>query len=199
VGPLGKKFDFIVPRSLMKSASIFLLLSLLAFADSMMGQAPTRGPVNRPALVFRARPTKQLFARGEDVVFAVSIRNESAGPVLVSRLLNDEFVDFHVCGPDGKDVAWRGKSRIDSKSYSPSDFAVLKGGEMVRARRTISLKNGHGFVLGKPGQYSVIAEYSLEPPEYFAPFAGEAKVPAGSFGSVKATFCIEICGPDSPK
>ena len=133
------------------------------------------------------------------MVFSVSIRNQSAGPIFVSRLLDEEFVDFNVSGPDGKEVPWRGKGRIDSRSYSPSDFTVLKGGDQIKARRTISLKNGQGYVFHGTGQYSVRAEYSLGPPEYFAPFAGDAKVPAGTFGSVKATFCIETCGLESQK
>src|ERR1700687_1433935 len=33
----------------------------------------------------------------------------------------------------------------------------------------------------------------LGPPEYFAPFAGEAKIPTGSFRSMKTAFCIEAC------
>lgn len=176
-----------------------LLLSFLAFAGNTTDQTASRESANPPALVFRARPTKHLFARGEDVVFSVSIRNQSAGPIFVSRLLHEEFVDFNVLGPDGKEVPWRGKGRIDSKSYSPSDFTVLNRGEQIRARRTISLKNGRGYVFHSTGQYFVTAEYSLGPPEYFAPFAGDAKVPAGSFGSVRAAFCIEICGTESQK
>jgi hypothetical protein len=178
---------------------IFLLLLFLSVTVRTTGQAPVGEPVKRPALVFRAHPTKHLFAEHEDVVFSLSIRNESARPVFVSRLVHDEFVDFKISGPHGKEVAWRGKRRIDSKSYSPPDFAVLRTGEKVSAKRTISMKDGQGFVFSKPGQYSVTAEYSLGPPEYFAPFAGEAKIPAGSFRSVSAMFCVELCGPDSPK
>src|SRR5262249_24075907 len=83
-----------------------------------------------------------------------------------------------------------------SKSYSPSDFAVLRTGEEVKAKRIISLKNGQGYIFRKPGQYSVVAEYSLGPPEYFAPFAAKTKVPTGSFRSTKAAFCIEACIPE---
>jgi hypothetical protein len=183
----------------MRNPDIFLCVLTFVFAGSAMRQGPTAAPAKRPALVFRAIPTKHLFARREDVVLAVSIRNESARLVLVSRLLHDEFVDLVVLGPDDNEVPWRGTGRIDSKSYSPSDFAVLKIGETVRARRTISLKNGRGFIFRKPGQYSVTAEYSLGPPEYFAPLARDAEIPVGTFASVKASFCIEICGPDSQK
>jgi hypothetical protein len=111
----------------------------------------------------------------------------------VSRLTGDEFVDFSVIGPEGKEVRRRGKGRIDSRAYSPSDFAVLERYQEISAKRIISLKGGAGFVFDKPGQYSVTAEYSLEPPEYFAPFAGQTKIPTGSFRSAKATFCIEAC------
>src|SRR4029077_14550478 len=105
----------------------------------------------------------------------------------------DEFVDFSVIGPDGKGVSWRGKGRIDSKAYSPSDFAVLERYQEISAEKIISLKDGTGFVFDKPGQYSVTAEYSLEPPEYFEPFAGGTKIPTGIFRSEKAAFCIDAC------
>ena len=186
-------------KPMMKTSSICFLVLLLAFTARATGQAPTTESVERRALIFRALPAKHLFARGEDVVLVLSIRNESAGPVFVSRLLQDEFVDFKVSGPDEKEVAWQGKGRIDSKSYSPSGFTVLKHGEKVSARRTISLKNGQGFLIGKSGQYSVTAEYSLEPPEYFAPIAGNVKIPNGSFSSVKTTFCVGTCGSGSQK
>ena len=111
----------------------------------------------------------------------------------MSRLKGYRFVDFSVIGPDGKEVPWRGKGRVASKEYSPSDFAVLERYQEISAKRIISLKEGAGFVFDKPGQYSVTAEYSLEPPEYFAPFAGGTKIPTGSFRSDKAAFCIEAC------
>jgi hypothetical protein len=183
-------------RYLVKTLLLLLFVSL-ALACTAAGQAPARPMPS--TLVFDARPTRQLFARGETVVLVLSIRNQSAGPVFVSRLTDDEFVDFRISGPARKEVPWRGKGRIDSKEYSPSDFAVLKSGEKISAKRIISLKDGEGFVFNKPGQYSVTAEYSLGPPEYFAPLAGETKIPTGSFRSMKVTFCIEVCGPASQK
>jgi hypothetical protein len=179
--------------------SLTRLIQLLFFAGVSFGQTPTRELAKRPALEFQARPAKPAFARGEAVIFILSIRNESARPVFVSRLRNDEFVDFKVYGPNGKETEWRGNGRIDSKSYSSSDFVVLKAGETVRARRTLSLKDGLGFVIAKPGRYSVAAEYSLEPPEYFAPLAGNAAIPTGTFASHKATFCMATCGLNSQK
>jgi hypothetical protein len=150
-------------------------------------------PVIPPALVFEAIPAKQIVTRGEAVVLDLYIRNRSAGSIFVSRLKGDEFVDFSIIGPDGKEVPWRGKGRIDSKEYSPSDFAVLERYEEITSRKIISLEDGAGFVFDKPGQYSVTAEYSLGPPEYFAPFAGKAKIPTGSFRSMKTAFCTEVC------
>jgi hypothetical protein len=150
-------------------------------------------PATPHVLVFEALPSRQLLERGEAVVFVLYLRNLSEGPIFVSRLTGDEFVDFSVIGPDGKEVPWRGKGRIDSKRYSPSDFAVLERYQEISAKRIISLKDGAGFVFDKPGQYSATAEYSLEPPDYFAPFAGETKIPTGSFRSTKAAFCIEAC------
>ncbi|HXX18982.1 MAG TPA: hypothetical protein VEJ46_06235 [Candidatus Acidoferrum sp.] len=123
----------------------------------------------------------------------LSIYNWSDKPIFVGRLNDDEFVDFEVIGPDGRDVPWQGKARIGSTEYSPSDFAVLEGYHEISAKRVISLKDGAGFVFDKPGQYSLTAEYSLGPPESVARFAGETKIPAGIFRSTKAAFCIEVC------
>lgn len=172
--------------------SLFLLSSPLVLASGTRGQAPAM-PATPPVLVFEALPSRQLLARGEAVVLVLYLRNRSEGPMFVSRLTGDEFADVSVIGPDGKEVPRRGKGRIDSKGYSPSDFAVLERYQEISSKKIISLKDGAGFVFDKPGQYSVTAEYSLEPPEYFAPFAGETKIPTGSFRSTKAAFCIEAC------
>ena len=180
------------PNRWFVTTSLFLLLSSSVLVSGALGQAPAT-PVTPPVLVFEAIPAKQFLARGEDVVLVLNLRNRSEGPIFVSRLLGDEFVDFSVIGPDGKEVPWRGKHRIDSKGYSPSDFVVLERYQEISAKRIISLKDGAGFVFDKPGQYSVTAEYSLGPPEHFAPFAGETKIPTGSFHSTRAAFCIEAC------
>lgn len=180
------------PNRCFARISPFLFLSSLTLASGARGQAPAI-PATPPVLVFEALPSRQLLARGEAVVLVLHLRNRSEGPIFVSRLTGDEFVDFSVIGPDGKEVPWRGKGRIDSKRYFRSDFAVLERYQEISAKRIISLNDGAGFVFDKPGQYSVTAEYSLEPPQYFAPFAGEAEIPTGSFRSTKAAFCIEAC------
>jgi hypothetical protein len=64
--------------------------------------------------------------------------------------------------------------------------------KQISANRIISLKNGAGFVFDKPGQYSLTAEFSMDPQDRFASFAGQAKTPIGSFHS-KVAFCIEAC------
>ena len=169
--------------------------STLIFLSSRQWHAgsDSRDASSTARTVFEALPSKQLLTRGQAVVLVLYLRNRSEEPIFVSRLKGDEFVDFNVIGPDGKEVPWRGKGRIASKEYSPSDFAVLERYAEITAERIISLKDRAGFVFDKPGQYSVTAEYSLEPPEYFAPFAGETKIPTGSFRSTKAAFCIEAC------
>ena len=171
--------------------SVSLLLFSLILANITLAQVPAT-PATEPVLFFWARPETQLYAQGEPVVLVLSIYTRSAEPILVSRLMGDEFVDLNVIGPDGKQVPWRGKGRIASREYSPADFAVLGTYKEISAKRIISLKDGAGFVFDKPGQYSVTAEYSLGPPEYFAPFAGKAKIPTGSF-HYNTTFCIEAC------
>ena len=123
----------------------------------------------------------------------LSIYNWSEEPIFVSRLKTDEFVDFKIIGPDGKEVPWRGERRSNSDAHSPTDFAVLEKYHEISAKRTVSLKDGAGFVFDKPGEYFVTAEYSLGPPEHFAPFAGGTKIPSGTFRSTKAGFCIEAC------
>jgi hypothetical protein len=143
-------------------------------------------------LCFWANPQTQLFKQGEPVVLVLSIYNRSAEPIFVSRLKSEEFVDFKIIGPDGKEVPWRGRSRIASREFSASDFAVLDGWHEISAKRIISLNDGVGFVFDKPGQYSVTAEYSLASHEYLAPFAGKTKIPTGSF-RYNASFCIEAC------
>jgi hypothetical protein len=89
-------------------------------------------------------------------------------------------------------VPWRGKRRIASREYSASDFSVLEKYREMSAKRTISLKDGAGFVFDNPGQYTVTAKYSLGSTQDFAPFAGKTRIPTGTFDS-KASFCVEAC------
>jgi hypothetical protein len=169
------------------TTSLFLV-SALVLANGTWGQ-DSETPC---ALCFGANPQTQLLKQGEPVILVLSIYNRSAEPIFVSRLKNEEFVDFKIIGPDGKEVPWQGKGRIASREYSASDFAALDGWNEISAKRIISLNDGAGFVFDKPGQYSVTAEYSLKPPEYFAPFAGKTKIHTGSF-RYDAAFCIEAC------
>ena len=113
------------PNRWLAKTSLFLLSASLVLASGTRGQAPAR-PATPSVLVFEALPSRQLFTRGEAVVLVLYLRNRSKEPIFVSRLKGDEFVDFNVIGPDGKEVPRLGKRRIDSKAYSPSDFAVLE-------------------------------------------------------------------------
>lgn len=159
----------------------------------MHRQAPEPPDSVCDALCFSALPERQLFKLGDPVVVVLSIYTRSAKPIFVSRLTDDEFVKFSLIGPDGKELLRQGNGRISSRAYAPSDFATLGTYKEISARRIISLNDGAGFVLDKLGQYFVTAEYSLGSPESFAPFAGETKIPTGTFRSTKAGFCIEAC------
>lgn len=159
----------------------------------MYGQAPDPPDSECDALCFSARPERQLFKLGDPVIVVLSIYTRSAKPIFVSRLTDDEFVKVSLIGPDGKELLPQGNGRISSRAYAPSDFATLETYKEISAKRNISLNDGAGFVLDKPGQYFVTAEYSLGSPESFAPFAGETKIPTGSFRSTKVGFCIEAC------
>jgi hypothetical protein len=145
-----------------------------------------------PELYLWASPSKQLFSLGETVVIVLRLYSRNEHPILVSRLLGEEFVSFKVIGPDGNEVPWKDEGKAGSKEYSQSDFTVLGQYKEISANRIISLKDGAGFAFDKPGQYSLTAKFSMEPPEKFAPFAGQAKAPTGSF-QAEVAFCIEAC------
>jgi|ERR1051326_4213807 hypothetical protein len=174
----------------MKTMSLLLQLILFCgggFFQEAMGQKTP------PILTFQVSPVKPTFSPGEDIVLRFSLHNNSKDAVFVSRKMYDEFVDLTIFGPGGNEVSRRGKRKIDSKTYSPQDFAVLKGGESIGAKAVVSLKDGLGFIIEKPGRYRVKAEYSLGPPAYFAPFAGATIVPDGAFRSKTFTFCLKTC------
>jgi hypothetical protein len=173
-------------------ASVFLFLSSLVSSQGTRGQA-TVASATTPELYFWAAPSKQLFSLGEAVVIVLRLYSRNEHPILVSRLQGDEFVSFKVFGPDGNEVPWQGKPQAGSKGYSPSDFTVLGQYKEISADRMISPKDGTGFVFGKPGQYSLTAEFSMGSPENFAPFTDQAKTPTGSLHSTKVAFCIEAC------
>lgn len=148
----------------------------------------------KPPLIFSIFVGKGVFKSGEDVVLDLSIRNVSSAAIFVSRMTRGEFVDLELVGPSGGSVDWQGSGKIDRKSYSPADFVVLKTGGKVRAKRIISVKDGHGFVIAKPGRYTVRGTYSLEPGEYFTPLAGSATIPKGKY-IAETSFCFEKCEP----
>jgi hypothetical protein len=172
-------------------ASVFLFLLFLISAQVAWAQAPLASAAT-PELYFYAVPLKQLFWRGDTVVIKLQLYSRSEQPLLVSRVLGDEFVSFKVIGPDGNEVTWQGETRASFKEHSPSDFAALGQYKQISADRIISLKDGVGCVFDKPGQYSLTAEFSMGPPGKFAPFEVQAKAPMGSFHA-KVAFCIEAC------
>jgi hypothetical protein len=180
------------PSRWVLKASVFLLSSSLVSSQRTWGQAPVV-PATTPESYFWIDHSKQFFSLGEPVVIALQLYSRSEQPLLISHLWGDEFVSFKLIGPDGNEVSWQGKPRAGSKRYSPSDFTVLGQYKEIDASRTISLKDGTGFAFDKPGQYSLTAEFSMEPTEVFAPFSGQANPAVGSFHSTKLAFCIEAC------
>jgi hypothetical protein len=157
---------------------------------------PNRPPevsTKTPELYFSIRPSRQLFWMGEPVVIGLELYSRLEQPILVSRLQGNEFVILKVVGPDGNQVPWQRSAPAPDGAYSPSDFTVLGQYKAVSADRTISLKDGTGFVFSKPGQYTLTAEFSMGAPENLAPFADQARPAVGTFRSSKLVFCIEAC------
>jgi len=176
--------------------TVFLLAIIL---PSITGWPLRAQIVSGAALTFRAVPIKHLFKRGEPIVLVLSIKNNLPVSAFVSSLKEQEFVDISLLGPDGNDVPWKGTGRIESKEYSPAEFVTLKPGETIHASWSISLNHESGFIFTQGGRYRLTAKYSLAPREYFAPLAGSAKIPDGSFSSPASTFCIETCEQASRK
>jgi hypothetical protein len=181
----------IKPNRWIVQVPVFLFLLFGVCSQGTWGQAPVESATT-PELYFDAIPSKQLFSRGETAVIELQLYSRSEQPLLVSRMLGDEFVRFKVIGPDGNEVPWQGKTRAGFKEHSPSDFTVLGQYKQISANRIISLKDGAGFVFDKPGQYSLTAEFSMGRPGEFAPFEVQAKTPTGSFHA-KVAFCMEAC------
>jgi hypothetical protein len=174
----------------------WILVSVLSLSWGCSRGKPNQTPLvpaSTPELYFRTNPSKQLFWMGEPVVVGLELYSRFDQPILVSRLQANEFVNFKVVGPDGNEVPWQGKAPDRAGAYSPSDFTVLGQYKTVTADRTISLKDGAGFALNQPGQYTLTAEFSMGHPEDLAQFADQAKPAAGSFSSSKLVFCIEAC------
>jgi hypothetical protein len=180
------------PSHWIAKASVVLFSSYMVSSQGMWCQAPAVSATT-PELYFWASPSKQLFSLGENVVIVLRLYSRNEQSILVSRLQGDEFVSFKLVGPDGREIPWQGEALAGPKRYSLSDFTLLGQYKEIDANRTISLKDGAGFAFDKPGQYSLTAQFSMGPPENFAPFTGHAKTPTGSFPSTKVAFCIEAC------
>jgi hypothetical protein len=140
-------------------------------------------------LTFTARPMKQSFNLGEEVVFRFRLKNLSSKPIFVSRYMAiGDFVTLELTGPDGRAVPWEGK--IKSVGYSKDAFLMLDPGQEVSAKHTITLVKGVGFVIDKPGRYTARAEYALGPPEYFANLAPKDSIPQGTFKAPGTHFTV---------
>lgn len=170
---------------------LFFWLSVLTGLNQAQGGMRQQSSI--ATLRLRISPVKRIFSEGEDIVLTFTICDDSDDPAFVSRNPYEEFIDLAIEGPEGEEIARHEKGLIESKYYHAKDFTVLKKGKCTPSRATISMKNGRGFMIEKHGPYSVVGEYSLGPPEYFAPLAANAKVPTGSFKSKPTTFCLVTC------
>jgi len=130
---------------------------------------------------------------GEPVEIGLELYSRFEQPILVSRLQGNEFVKFKLVGPDGSEIRWQERAGERTHAYKASDFTTLGQYQAVSASRTISLQDGTGFSLNKPGEYTLIAEFSMARGENLAPFESQAKAAKGSFRSSKLVFCIEAC------
>ncbi|MGB9489704.1 MAG: hypothetical protein WCA92_04480 [Terriglobales bacterium] len=159
----------------------------LVGSDENKSAKPTAGL----DLSFTAKPAKIAFAVGEDIVFRFRIKNLSSTRMFVSRYMPvGDFVALKLLGPDGKQVTWQGKIR--SVEYNKDAFLMLEPGKEVSANHTISTTKGEGFVIDKPGRYTVQAEYSLGPPEYFGSLAPKESIPRGTFNSPESHFTVTV-------
>jgi hypothetical protein len=170
----------------------FLIVLVCSLCRTTIGSdenGSARQEARTQQLSFTARPAKSLFRVGEDVVFRFKLKNFSSKRVFVSRYMTvGDFVTIELTGPDGKEVRWQGKIR--SIAYSKDAFLVLGPGQEVSANHTISVTKGEGFAIDKPGRYTVLAEYSLGPPEYFSNLAPKESIPQGVFKAVKTHFTV---------
>jgi hypothetical protein len=179
----------------MKNDTVALMLVLLVLSCSVHGAASGSSETDsaKPTsagqvLRFTARPVKPTFRIGEDVVLEFRLKNLSKMRVFVSRYMPEEFAGVTLIGPDGKEVPWHG--RVRSVAYSKDAFLFLEPSQEVFVSRTISEVESEGFAITKPGRYTVVAEYSLGPPEYFPNLAPTNFIPQGVFRARESHFTV---------
>jgi len=180
--------------TLLLSVFICLLTGGLAGSDEDSSAEPTAG---NPDLSFSIEPIKPVFRVGEGVVFRFRLKNVSSRRLFVSRYMPiGDFVTLQLMGPDGKEVPWSGKIR--SVEYNKDAFLMLNPGQEVSTSHTISIHDREGFLINKPGRYTIHAEYDLGPPEYFANVAPKGSIPEGPFSAPTVHFTIAASKEDKP-
>ena len=143
--------------------------------------AVARGGENSVPVVkleFSAVPEKQSYQVGEIVRLVFALNNSGDHSVLVARhFILHEYVWLAISGPEGKELGWCGK--IDGRVESPDEFAILAPGATIRSvvRVSCDAHRDSGFVLDRPGTYTVSAYYHLtQPATYLRRMAGNAPV-----------------------
>ncbi len=153
-----------------------LILSIVASSNERVawGQAPARFATTPELYGFMVAPSKQFYSLGETVAScrcALTVNRNRR--LLVNRRWGEEFVRFRLLGPDGNEVPWQSKAGGIPQANTPPLISTVHWGNIRKshANRIISAeKDGTGFVFEKPGQYTLTAEFSMGPPENFAPF-----------------------------
>jgi len=128
----------------------------------------------KPALVLVAKPTKLIYAKGEQVEFNFTLRNVSSNALIVARRLQLTLnVELKISDAQDKPVEWCGRI-ADQLVPLQSRYVSLSPGESVRAKLVVSCENkddrtrAWGYILHAPGKYVVKATYRLpQPKEYF--------------------------------
>jgi hypothetical protein len=186
-------------NTLIKLSKVALLCCAVSvFARS---EAPTAGTTHKPlrSLVsFTAEPVKPTFVLGEPIVFSFKLTNRSGERILAAKCPYNRFATVNLYSRDGKQVEWHGGGKILSEGYSPDDFVILAPGESTTCRATISIDRDRGYRITRSGEYCATAEYSMGPPEYFAPAAKGALVASGPVVSPRVTFGVTATTKQRP-
>ena len=167
----------------------FVLAYLLSGVAVGSDERKTSNSMDQQVLGFTVKPIKPTFRIGENVALRFGLKNLSSTRIFVSRYMPiGDFVTLSFVGPNGKEVPWHGKIR--SIAYGKDAFLFLEPGQEVSASQTIPTTKDEGFAITRPGRYTIVADYSLGPPEYFANLAPKEAIPQGSFKAPHVHFMI---------
>lgn len=162
------------------------VIQLSAGQNDALCQSVTTSRPNEPHdLVFVAKPTKQVFATGEAIEFIFSIENKGgASAVVASHFSLTQNLSLEIRDSRGTLTKWCG--HIASQFDSPDAFRDLPAGESRTSKIVVSCINKNepgqawGYLVDKPGKYTVVASYFLpQPSSFFKKLFPRARVDRG--------------------